>query len=92
MSAALGASLIQGSANTLVENGLLALYGPFKYQGEFTTPSNADFDLWLKDRDPHSGVRDFEWVSGLANDAGLSLVEDRAMPTNNRLLAFRRRI
>ena len=92
VSATLGASLIQGSANTLHENGLLALYGPFKYQGEFTTPSNADFDLWLKERDPHSGVRDFEWVSSLANDAGLSLAADRAMPANNRLLMFRRRI
>ena len=92
VSATLGASLIQGSANTLVESGLLALYGPFKYQGEFTTPSNAAFDLWLKERDPHSGVRDFEWVSSLANDAGLSLAADRAMPANNRLLMFRRRI
>lgn len=92
VSATLGASLIQGGANTLVEDGLLALYGPFKYQGEFTTPSNADFDLWLKDQNPHSGVRDFEWVCGLARGAGLSLLEDRAMPANNRLLAFRRRV
>lgn len=84
----LGEVLIKGAGECLARGGLLLLYGPFKYGGEFTTPSNADFDVWLKDRDPDSGVRDIEWASGIAANAGLVLLQDRPMPANNQLLIF----
>lgn len=71
--------------------GRLCVYGPFKYQGEFTSPSNAEFDLWLKDRNPLSGVRDFEALNKLAEAAGLSFIEDNAMPANNQLLVWKKR-
>jgi len=90
VSTALVEKLIKGAARTLSEEGLLALYGPFKYRGTFTAPSNADFDSWLKARNPESGVRDFEWILELAKDSGLSFSEDRSMPANNQFLAFRR--
>lgn len=79
-----------GTGRVLEEEGLLLIYGPFKYGGEFTTESNARFDLWLKDRDPCSGVRDFEWVNQLAESAGLEHMEDNPMPANNQLLVWRR--
>lgn len=66
----------------------LLVYGPFKYGGEFTTESNAQFDVWLKERDRLSGIRDFEWVNQLATDAGFGFVEDNAMPANNQLLVW----
>ncbi len=66
----------------------LALYGPYKYGGEFTTPSNAQFDRWLRDRDPVSGIRDFEAVDALARDIGLTLIADHNMPANNQLLVW----
>ena len=74
----------------LGETGLLLVYGPFKYGGEFTTPSNKNFDLWLKQRDPVSGIRDFEWVNSMAEGQGLRLEEDNAMPANNQLLVWKR--
>ncbi len=37
----------------------------FKYRGEFTSESNAGFDLWLQGRDPLSGIRDFEKLINL---------------------------
>ena len=86
----LGRKLIETAAEILGAGGLFALYGPFKYQGDFTTTSNAEFDDWLKDRNPNSGIRDFEWVMELAQDSGLTFVEDRSMPANNQFLAFRR--
>lgn len=89
VSKALGENLIRGAGRVLKEGGLLALYGPFKYRGEFTTSSNADFDNWLKARNPESGVRDFEWVFELAKDSGFSFAEDRSMPANNQFVAFR---
>ena len=66
----------------------LLVYGPFKYKGEFTTPSNASFDEWLKERNPVSGVRDFEWINALAQRAGLRLKQDLSMPANNQLLVW----
>lgn len=72
----------------LASSGILCVYGPFKYEGEFTTPSNADFDRWLKARDAASGLRDFEHVLALAEEAGLSLLEDNPMPANNQLLVW----
>ncbi|PCH94926.1 MAG: hypothetical protein COB83_10130 [Gammaproteobacteria bacterium] len=66
----------------------LCIYGPFNFYGEFTSASNAQFDLWLKGRDKNSGIRDFEAVNTLATSAGLSLLTDHTMPANNRLLVF----
>ena len=74
----------------LKPGGMLCIYGPFKYSGDFTSASNAQFDQWLKQRNPHSGIRDFETVNALAQDAGMSLLEDNAMPANNQLLVFRK--
>ena len=80
--------LIRGAAKELAVDGLLILFGPYKKADNFTTPSNADFDLWLKERDAQSGIRDFEWVRDLALQCGLVLLEDRPMPANNQLLLF----
>ena len=71
-------------------DGVLIVYGPFNYEGDFTSASNREFDLWLKARDPRSGLRDFEAVDALANGIGLRLVEDVPMPANNRCLVWRR--
>ena len=66
----------------------ICIYGPFKYQGKFTSKSNANFDLWLKERDIESGIRDIEAILTLANSANLELINDHCMPANNRLLVF----
>ena len=68
----------------------LAIYGPFNYGGRFTSESNAAFDAWLKEKAAHQGIRDFEAVDALAGQAGLRLLEDRAMPSNNRCLVWQR--
>ena len=81
-------NFFKGTGNLVNEGGILLVYGPFKYRSEFTTESNARFDVWLKTRDHLSGIRDFEWVNELAEDAGFSLIEDNAMPANNQLLAW----
>lgn len=79
-----------GVGQVLSTNGHLIVYGPFKYKGNYTTPSNADFDLWLKDRNKKSGIRDFEVVNGLANHIGLTLLADHSMPANNQCLIWQR--
>jgi SAM-dependent methyltransferase len=70
--------------------GTLVAYGPFNYAGAYSSDSNRDFDAWLKARDPHSGIRDFEAVDRQAAAAGLRLAADVEMPANNRCLVWRR--
>ena len=74
----------------LTSDAVLAVYGPFNYDGRFTSPSNAAFDEWLKQRSAQSGIRDFAAVNELARSIGFALVEDRAMPASNRTLVWRR--
>jgi len=68
----------------------LVIYGPFNYAGRYTSASNAEFDQSLKRRVPHMGIRDFQDVNRLAQSAGFALLEDVAMPANNRCLVWRR--
>lgn len=68
----------------------LAVYGPFNYNGRYTSQSNQRFDRWLAQQHPDSAIRDFEEVDALAQAAGFALVDDCAMPANNRLLMWRR--
>jgi cyclopropane fatty-acyl-phospholipid synthase-like methyltransferase len=67
----------------------LVVYGPFNYAGRYTSQSNAAFDAQLRAADPRQGLRDVEAVAKLAQGAGFTLAEDRAMPANNRTLVFR---
>ncbi|MGB0220417.1 MAG: DUF938 domain-containing protein [Sinimarinibacterium flocculans] len=72
------------------EDAKLAIYGPFNYGGRFTSDSNAAFDARLRGDAAHMGIRDFEAVDALARGIGFRLVEDVAMPANNRCLVWRR--
>lgn len=79
------------SLRAILPSGALVIaYGPFNQGGHFSSESNREFDAALKARDPRSGIRDVEAVDALARGIGLSLVDDIAMPANNRLLAWRR--
>ena len=82
--------MFRGVAGLLPPRGVFAVYGPFHYGGRPTSDSNARFDAMLRQRDPQSGVRDFEAVRELAQMQGLALEEDNPMPANNRLLVFRK--
>lgn len=72
------------------EQAVLAVYGPFNYNGRYTSDSNARFDQWLVQRDSDSGIRDFESVNDLANAAAFTLLSDNDMPANNRLLVWQK--
>ena len=83
-------TMIAGAGRLLPDKGILALYGPFNYDNAYTSESNARFDIWLRQRDPDSGIRNFEDVDKLANSANLYLQQDYAMPANNRLICWRK--
>ena len=72
------------------DNAQLIVYGPFKYKGEFTSPSNQAFDQSLQERGVGSGIRDFEAVNELASNTGFNLIEDYKMPANNQCLVWQK--
>jgi len=83
-------ALIQGVKTSLKPKGLLFIYGPFNYGGQYTSVSNQSFDQWLKLRDASSGIRDIERIIMLAQNElpSLKIIDDIEMPANNRLLVF----
>jgi cyclopropane fatty-acyl-phospholipid synthase-like methyltransferase len=80
----------RGIGRALSDRGVVCVYGPFRYNGEFTSESNARFDQTLKQGDARRGIRDFETVHEYATNEGLQLVRDVPMPANNQVLIWRR--
>ena len=91
MSRDMVAACMAGTGRCLKAGGVFAVYGPFDYHGAHTSESNAAFDRMLRQRDPHSGLKDFEWIAELAEAAGLELLDDVEMPHNNRTLVWKKR-
>ena len=74
----------------LREGAVVFIYGPFNYDQKFTSKSNEQFDKWLKERNPKSGIRHYEDVERLLSKSGFKLLKDHEMPANNRVLVFER--
>ncbi|MGB0454980.1 MAG: DUF938 domain-containing protein [Bacteriovoracaceae bacterium] len=74
----------------LREGSLVFIYGPFNYKGQYTSESNESFDGWLKERNPQSGIRNFEDILAGMKKHGFKLLKDHEMPANNRTLVFER--
>ncbi len=79
-----------GAQRTLPPGGILYLYGPYKIGGRHTAPSNEEFDLSLRARNPEWGIRDLADVTALAGRHGFVLAETVPMPANNQSVIFRR--
>ncbi len=82
-------ALFAGLPTVVKPEAVLAIYGPFRYRGEYTSESNESFDTLLHARDPQSGTRDFEDVDALARAAGFEFVADHPMPANNQALIWK---
>ena len=74
----------------LPTNGIFCLYGPMGYNGLIAPESNIQFDQLLRQQASHRGIRQFEAINALAVSAGLKLLEDYALPANNRLIAWQK--
>jgi cyclopropane fatty-acyl-phospholipid synthase-like methyltransferase len=83
-------TLMKNLGTRLREGSQVVIYGPFNYEGKFTSDSNAEFDKNLKERNPESGIRAFEDVNANMAKNGFTLYKDYEMPANNRTLVFTR--
>jgi len=83
-------SMMAGIGRVLKNSGVAFFYGPYNYNGEFTSDGNRQLDEWLKSRDPASGIKDFEQIIMTARKEKLRLLKDIAMPANNRILVMQK--
>ena len=90
MSSHAAEKLLTNIPGCMHENSVFLLYGPFNYQGKYTSNSNARFDSWLKQRDSDSGIKNFEWLKDIGQHSGLKCLHDFEMPANNRLLSWQK--
>lgn len=82
--------LFRGAARRLAPDGLLALYGPFRWHGRHHSEGNQAFDQSLRARDPAWGVRDVDDLDQLATAHGMARVDVAAMPADNHILFYSR--
>ncbi|VAW69548.1 hypothetical protein MNBD_GAMMA09-2510 [hydrothermal vent metagenome] len=83
-------SMFKHIGSCLKPNGLFAQYGPFNYNGEYTSESNAQFDVWLKQRNADSCIKHFETIQNIASENAMNLYHDIEMPANNRILVWKK--
>lgn len=82
--------MFRGVGNCLQGRGIFMLYGPFNYNGAYTSESNRQFDGFLRQQDPDSGIRDKVDLDALAAEAAMVPLHDITMPANNRILVWQR--
>lgn len=81
--------MFRGVSDNLQPSEAFCLYGPFNYNGQFTSASNQRFDAYLRQQDSSMGIRDMGDLKKLASVNNLVLEKDFEMPANNRLLVWR---
>ena len=81
-------AFFQGISAVTMNGSYLIVYGPFKYNGRFTSASNEQFDRNLRARGEASAIRDFEAVNELAQLANFKLLHDIPMPANNQCIVW----
>ncbi len=84
------AALFGHAERALAPGGVVFVYGPYRYADRPFAPSNEAFDARLRARDPGFGIPDFEAVDALARAHGFGLEVDRAVPSNNRVIWWRK--
>lgn len=82
--------LFRGAATLLAEGEFLITYGPYRFHGRHTAPSNAQFDASLRAQNLEWGVRDVDDLDDLAQLHGFRRAASVSMPANNWTLVWAR--
>lgn len=83
-------ALMKMFGGRLREGARVMICGPFKYGGNFSSPSDAEFDRNLKEKDPLKGIRSFEDINNVMQKNGFELTLDADTTPNNHVLIFTR--
>lgn len=81
--------IAQVAKRVLKPEGFLAIYGPFKVDGKYTTESNEAFDTEILAANvPEWGLKDVRDLEKAANIHGIKLKKRLDLPANNFILVF----
>lgn len=83
-------AFVELMGSVLRQGGRCCIYGPFIFNDRETTASNLEFDSWLREQSPQSGLRSFESLAEAFHKVGMGLEADHEMPANNRLLVLKK--
>jgi len=84
-------SIAQVAARVLTQDGFVAIYGPFKVEGKYTTESNEAFDKEiLAPKITEWGLIDVNDLEKVANAHSVALKKILDQPANNFILIFGR--
>lgn len=87
----IASGLARLGAALLKDSGFIAIYGPFKVEGGYTTESNKAFDSEILAAGvPEWGLKDVADLEKLAAPHGLRLEGRLELPANNFILLFGR--
>ncbi len=79
--------MMQLIAENLPADGLFCQYGPFKFEGQYTSESNQKFDQYLTE-EGYGGIQDIADLEIWARP--LNLLDTIAMPANNFILVWQK--
>jgi len=82
--------LIKQAGTNLNDDSLFLVYGPFQYNGKFTSKSNEEFHHKLRQNASHQGIREFKDVHAQFLKRGFTLVDDISMPAFNQILIYKK--
>jgi cyclopropane fatty-acyl-phospholipid synthase-like methyltransferase len=88
MSAAAVEKMFSLVSETLPKGGVFVLYGPFRQDGKFNAPSNAEFHRSLRRANPAMGIRHLEELDALAQAGQMRRRRLYAMPANNHIAVW----
>lgn len=83
--------LFAGAGQHLVSDGILVIYGPYRFEGLPLAASNLAFDQSLKSRDPRWGIRKIKDLDYLATEANLERIATHICPANNHVLVYQKK-
>lgn len=88
---AIADGIAQVAARVLTKDGFLAIYGPFKVEGKYTTSSNESFDKEILAANVAEwGLKDVKDLEKAAAVHGIALKKILDLPANNFILVFGR--
>jgi cyclopropane fatty-acyl-phospholipid synthase-like methyltransferase len=88
---AIADGIAQVAARVLTKDGFLAIYGPFKVDGRYTTSSNESFDREILAANVAEwGLKDVKDLEKAAAVHGIALKKILDLPANNFILVFGR--
>lgn len=78
------------AGRVLPDGGKFCLYGPFNFEGEFSSESNARFDASLRQRKASMGIRDIGDLDRFAGDSAMVRLRLYAMPAMNHIAVWQK--